>query len=236
MNERMTSEHDDARFDRLVDGDLNAEEYRALLASLDDEPGGWRRCALAFLEAQALRQEFNAWRAGTASPPSTANQRPASSFTFAGWKLYLAMAASFLIVFGLGVFSPRWIGRDNPTGQSALESVATNEGTGESGSTFANASGIQKQPHPVGNVRLVVDSPGAGGPTTEVPIYEVSGNPAQWLRAQEPALPSELIAELERRGHKVERHQQYVPVDWEDGRQGVVPVESYRITPVKHTY
>jgi hypothetical protein len=148
MNERMTSEHDDARFDRLVDGDLNAEEYRALLASLDDEPGGWRRCALAFLEAQALRQEFNAWRAGTASPPvpSTANQRPASSFTFAGWKLYLAMAASFLIVFGLGVFSPRWIGRDNPTGQSALESVATNEGTGESGSTFANASGIQNSP------------------------------------------------------------------------------------------
>ena len=38
-------DHDgDLRFDRLADGELAPDEYRALLATLDDEPSGWRRC------------------------------------------------------------------------------------------------------------------------------------------------------------------------------------------------
>ena len=50
---------DDARvLDRLVDGELSQAERRALLAALDDEPGGWRRCALAFLEAQSWRWQL----------------------------------------------------------------------------------------------------------------------------------------------------------------------------------
>ena len=40
--------------DRLVDGELGVEDRRALLASLDDEPGAWRQCALAFLESQTF--------------------------------------------------------------------------------------------------------------------------------------------------------------------------------------
>ena len=42
------------QLDRLADGELPAEDYRALLAALDVEPNGWRRCALALLEAQAF--------------------------------------------------------------------------------------------------------------------------------------------------------------------------------------
>ena len=45
--------------DRLVDGELGADERRALLASLDDEPGAWRRCALACLEAQSWRWQLS---------------------------------------------------------------------------------------------------------------------------------------------------------------------------------
>src|SRR5688572_21196483 len=52
--ELETNLNDDRRMGRLVDGELSPEEYRALVASFDDEPGAWRRCALAFLEAQAL--------------------------------------------------------------------------------------------------------------------------------------------------------------------------------------
>ena len=55
MNQCHISDNDDSRFDRLVDGELNDTERHQLLASLDDEPGGWRSCALAFLEAQAWR-------------------------------------------------------------------------------------------------------------------------------------------------------------------------------------
>ena len=46
MNDKRESWDDEARFDRLVDGEISAADYKALLASLDDEPGGWRRLAL----------------------------------------------------------------------------------------------------------------------------------------------------------------------------------------------
>jgi hypothetical protein len=46
---------DDAELDRLVDGSLAEPRRRRLLLALDSTPGGWRRCALAFLEAQAWR-------------------------------------------------------------------------------------------------------------------------------------------------------------------------------------
>ena len=49
---------DEAVFDRLADGELSLEETRSLLRSLDERPDGWRRCALAFLEAQAWSQEL----------------------------------------------------------------------------------------------------------------------------------------------------------------------------------
>ena len=54
---------DDVLFDRLVDGELSAAERRELLASLDGRPTGWRRCALAFLEAQTWQDELALWPA-----------------------------------------------------------------------------------------------------------------------------------------------------------------------------
>src|SRR5205823_2761276 len=42
--------------DQLVDGDVNPDERRRLIAALSKEPDGWRRCALAFLEAQSWRK------------------------------------------------------------------------------------------------------------------------------------------------------------------------------------
>ena len=44
---------DDRLLDRLVDGELDGPQRAHLLAAIDAEPGGWRRCAMAFLEAQA---------------------------------------------------------------------------------------------------------------------------------------------------------------------------------------
>lgn len=38
--------------DRLVDGELSADDEHALLLQLEDQPHGWRACALAFLEAR----------------------------------------------------------------------------------------------------------------------------------------------------------------------------------------
>jgi hypothetical protein len=49
-------------FDRLADGALSPADERTLLAALDDEPGAWRRAAIAFIEAQALRRELAGWQ------------------------------------------------------------------------------------------------------------------------------------------------------------------------------
>jgi hypothetical protein len=48
----------DSLLDRLVDGELSDHERRELLLRLGTEPDGWRRCAVAFLEAQSWRATF----------------------------------------------------------------------------------------------------------------------------------------------------------------------------------
>jgi hypothetical protein len=222
---------DDARFDRLVDGELSADEYKSLIAGLDDEPGGWRRCALAFLEAQALGGELTAIRHS-----GQLAEQPAMPVTLAArkaveparWKLLMGMSASFLVAFILGVTLPSlWrlggetvvAGPDVPVGPTDLEPATS------------LPDGIMRS---IGSAQLVLDGPGGTlSAAGQVPLFEGPFDAtSRWLSEQEPALPTELVNELKRRGHRVERQEQYVPVSLEDGREGMIPVESYQITPV----
>ena len=57
------------QFDLLVDGELSEADRRALLLQLEHEPDGWRRCALAFLEAQCWKAEL-----GQIAPPAAASR------------------------------------------------------------------------------------------------------------------------------------------------------------------
>jgi hypothetical protein len=92
---------DNGIFDRLVDGSLAESERRALLLRLEAEPGGWRRCALAFLEAQSWREAFAPL---AAAPAPQSHVRVAASVsnpsrTALRW---VAVAASLLAAFVLG--------------------------------------------------------------------------------------------------------------------------------------
>ena len=49
---------DVALIDRIVDGGMTPEELRAAVSRLDITPDGWKRCAVAFLEGQALSKSF----------------------------------------------------------------------------------------------------------------------------------------------------------------------------------
>jgi hypothetical protein len=234
---------DDARFDRLADGELSPEEYRALVSGLDEEPGGWRRCALAFLEAQALSGELASIRrcgqlsespiAPLAQPvrrPAKAAARQAGRpVNLSNWLLILGMAASFLLTFVVGttvpgLWKPAPGGGNQDGGNLAADSVTAEPGQ-------AMPDGLLRT---VGNAQVWIEGPGGTQSSAgEVPIFELpAGASGEWLGQPEPVLPMDLINELERRGHRVERHEQYVPVNLEDGREGVIPVERYQITPV----
>ncbi len=140
---------DDARFDRLVDDELSEEERRQLLGRLDDEPGGWRRCALAFLEAQCWRQALGGLpnvrdslsavfqSAAKDADETSALQGETPSLPFetprrAAWlgrlKVLSAMAASFLAAMWLGTVAQRaWVGQPRiAAGPDTLTTLAEN--------------------------------------------------------------------------------------------------------------
>jgi hypothetical protein len=101
----MNAPLDDCVIDRLVDGELTDGERRRLLLQLESTPGGWRRCALAFLEAGSWSAAFRAVALTeprepvAALTPECATTRPRRWYPLAG---YAALAASFVIVFVLG--------------------------------------------------------------------------------------------------------------------------------------
>ena len=94
---------DAALIDRLVDGELGEAARAALLRDLDRDPAGWKRCALAFLEAQAWREACAGDAVVAASQPSgtPGRRRPGPH--------KLAAAAAVLIAFFTG-FATRGTG------------------------------------------------------------------------------------------------------------------------------
>ena len=65
----------------------------------------------------------------------------------------------------------------------------------------------------------------------DVPVYDTQVA-TELLSTVRPALPDDLLEELEAQGHRVDRQRQLLPVRLDDGRQMIVPVEGYRIVPV----
>jgi len=219
----------DVRFDRLVDGALSPEEYRRLLSNLDQETGGWRSCALAFLESQALAGELGGMRRGIDKPAATHLARRPGAWSASA--TMLAMAASFALAFGLGIGLPRiWPG-------STQEPPAAGN-LSNHGDLAAAGGGLRHEAYrPIGNVRLVVNGEGSEEVrTSEVPVYEIGQNLEEYLRQSEPGLDPQLLEWLAAQGHEVELQQQYIPGRLEDGRDLYVPVEQYQIRPVRRSY
>lgn len=88
----------------LVDGTLGEEERSALLLQLDAEPGGWRRCALAFLEDQAFRAAIVESTDSLRRQEWPAATQPAARSRIAP---RAALAASLIVAFGVGWALPR---------------------------------------------------------------------------------------------------------------------------------
>lgn len=241
MND-FTPEQSDARqLDRLVDGELNASERQALLLRLESEPGGWRRCALAFLEAQCWRDGLDAILrpeqpmriTPAAISVALPNQRRWNPTTF------FAMAASFLLAFGLGLFVRRDANPALPGAASLAGATAAVEPFNEAGGFAGVVPGSRALAGaPAPRVMLKLASTGEGVAQQEVPLPVLAPEELsrQWSNHVGAALPAEMLRQLGRLGHRVQRVRELVPVRLDDGTPAEVPVEGFQIHYVGDRY
>ena len=223
---------DDLDLDLLVDGELGDQRRGELLARLDAVPGGWRRCALAFIEAQSWTQDLRAIRQespATAQTPQLAPQRGSKRSRLGP---VLAMAASFLIALGLGAYFRGFWSRLETTVspvQTAITVPSTSQGGPSVSPGFAGSAG-PVSPEIWQTVALPV-ADGSGGITESVPLpARVADHlDPQWLESFPPAMPRDVISALRESGHEVQQQRQFVPVPLQDGRRLVVPVDQVDI-------
>lgn len=234
MNDRI-EEIDERALDLLVDGELSQDERRRVLTGLDRVRDGWRRCALAFLEAQEWRTSVPAivrqgdLRQGDLRPPRETVAEviplsgPKAASAWRVWRPRVALAASFLMAFTLGMaLRSAWLPEEarGPsaalTGEAAPQVVAAPLADSGRGGAWYDDS----QMH-----RLKLRPVGSSTPREiDYPMYDPARTPRGAL-VDESAVPLELVRELERQGHDVRQYRDWVPVQLDDGRMGLVPVD-----------
>lgn len=252
----MNTMRNDTRhlLDLLVDNELSETERRELLARCEAQPDGWRACALAFLEAQDWSTTFGEPRATELAAPTqpVSNPQPPNSEIaerqrpplITGvkpspprryWNLSsaaggLAMAASLLLAFGLGLWmnASRLRGLLSPPNH---DFVIGSGGDAEQG-TSPSAIGRRPSSDSPQNVRLVVGG-SPGNNEVQVPIVEGEGVDDDWWRRPPAAMPDDVRRALERLGHQVRERRQLVPFDLEDGRRIMVPVDQVDVEPAE---
>jgi hypothetical protein len=232
---------DDRRFDLLVDGELSEAERRELLAGLDHEPDGWRRCALAFLEAQCWKEGFGALvRRPEAQPaPSRAAQQSARRFwLFNRHGTALAMAASFLVALFLSSYVQRVWHQGGWGAGPPLETVASIGGSAVVGPSavpspdvaLAAAGRSAAQPGRWETVTLSMPGGSQGGrQAIELPVVERESIDDAWLQSLPAVVPADVLKALERTGHRIRQQRELLPLEMNDGRRLVVPVDQVEV-------
>jgi hypothetical protein len=220
-------QNDDALFDRLVDGELSEAERHWLLTSLDGRPDGWRRCALAFLEAQSwtghLRQlisdSISAHEAGGAAsrtaPPQFSWRRGVSWF---------AIAASMLIAFSLGSMQrgpQHLVVGVPPATESPLVAVSPPPSQVAPQGTAADDA----------LTFWVRDDSGKPRPM-RVPLVDAGTLDRELGTSFQSSIPRSVRERLQQRGFDLQSKRRYAPLWLENGRPMIVPVEDTKIVPV----
>lgn len=237
----MNSHHDfdDSRqLDRLVDGELAGDEYRVFLASLDNEPDGWRRCAMAFLESQAWKQELGEMRKEILLGRREAFCQPSGhNRNWSAWQvagLMLAMAASFAVVFACGVWWQVGSSSDSPLDrpkvarqQSDSRPTALDEELSQDTDQRLEPGGI-----PTEHLTFVVDRDDGESERFELPIYDANDRLARQLLQGSPSMPADVERAIRDSGFQVKRQRQWARVRLRDGRRAFFPVDQLEITPV----
>lgn len=218
--------NDDIQFDRLVDDELSDTERRQLLTSLDDRPDGWRKCALAFLEAQAWRREMGRLTEEPAAPaPATPVGRVDSPIASRRAVQFLTLAASVFVAFTLGLAFG-----DLPHPHHAATPSPSNNQLASTPST----PDIPVRPAAQPTDALTLWARDASGQVRplRVPLVDAAALDRRLGLEFQSGLPPEVLQQLKARGYQVESKRRYAPFLLDNGRPLVVPVEDTKIVPV----
>lgn len=243
MTDRIPN--DDVLFDRLADGELSSAERRALLASLDELPDGWRRCALTLLEAQAWRREFSSLvhdvptsspaavtpeSISNETPPEAGRGRPAApSRRSVRPERWATLAASLLLAFGMGW---KYHALREASSGGALTPTQVADSNGEAPFALDPAAQPDLQ-QSRDAVTLVVRDVNGQNRRLQLPLVEVATGDR--IGGSE-LFPTELREGLHNRGLDVRSKRRYAPFFFEQGKQLVpmaVPVDDTYVVPVK---
>ena len=232
--------NDSARvLDRLVDGELGPQERRQLLAAFDDEPAAWRNCALAFLESQSWRWQLTRLSSEPILAQVTLPEHEQVDKPRANWMPWLAVAASLVLAFTLGL----QVRRDPPGSVPAAPLVTQRDAQkpelpnrmakndpGADSALPEPESPQSTQPESTDVPQTLTLTPlgDSGGQTIELPIVE-SDATALADSDDSTMLSQSMLQQFERDGFRVNRQQRYWPVELPDGRRVVVPVEEVNI-------
>jgi hypothetical protein len=201
IEHRQTPSPADDRFlNRLVDGELSDVERRDLLLRFENEPDGWRRCALAFLEDQNWRETFGPL---AATAPATARPvivpdnpgrklgswRPAARLT--------GLAASLVLAFALG-----WALRSEPAQTAPDARVAK------------------------GAISLPATPP---EPPQPAPTRFATQEARPSKPAESPTPFDAVVKSWEHRGYRAETQKRLVSMELKDGRKLDLPVHEVRL-------
>lgn len=212
--------------DLLADGELSRDEQRELVARLEEAPERWKDCALAFMQHQALGQDLAGLKSFGDDAPAAEVQPVSRPRTWdahrVGWSI--ALAASLLVAFMAGLLVGPGVEPNPPAPKGGM--LASDE-------SAQNAERPQKRgqeaPQPpvvyVGDVTLAGNSP---QDRVRVPVLEGPGM-EDLLRENPMPMPVEVRRMLEHFGHELRRERRFIPVELEDGRRVIIPVEEWEI-------
>lgn len=246
MNDSNWDQSDAAsEFDRLIDGELPDDERRQLLQRLERQPDGWRRLALGFLEAQCWRET-----AGSFSPRENDNagNAPARPLSLLKRKRSsigtpLAMAASFLLAFTLGLaLRGAWrSANEAPTLASADRSAPAASHDALAGADLPAYASTCLNEHDSSNEHDNGWNDWSSASLDEVDEYwlppELETSDASALSGSpSPALPQHVVRHLQRLGREVQTERSFWPVTLDDGRRALVPVDRVDIRFVGNDY
>jgi hypothetical protein len=215
--------------DRLVDGELGEADRRTLLLRLEAEPGGWRRCALAFLEAQGWASAVSSGKSKFPFDPdfdSADRIKKPRRTRYSVARRCLLAAAVVLTGFVAGRSSAPPVRVANAP--RTVETVPP-----EPPRPLANREGTAETLHrPIVEVRLLGLANNSNGQpaSVSVPLFAGPGLDEQWLRSRPSAVPVGVQKQLERQGYEVFQRRRLVSMQMdEQGRYLAIPVDDVQV-------